>query len=99
LRLIAFLDPDAISELLIVQCAEMLGAVLAPVVANPLKLNEALQVLRRYSLIRRDPVTKLLTVHQLVQEVLRDRMDRETRLQWAQRAACIAKVAISEAKY
>jgi hypothetical protein len=42
--------------------------------------------LLKFSLIRRDPAAKTLTIHRLVQTVLRDRMDQDTQLQWAERA-------------
>src|SRR5207245_650497 len=85
LRLCAFLDPDAIPEELLTEGASELGAVLASVVTDPFKLNEAIEVLRRYSLIRRNAATKVLTMHRLVQAVLKDGMEKRTQKRWAER--------------
>ncbi|HZR38642.1 MAG TPA: FxSxx-COOH system tetratricopeptide repeat protein [Ktedonobacteraceae bacterium] len=84
LRLCAFLDPDAIPEWLLTEGASQLGPLLAPVADDPLSLNEALRVLRSYSLIRRNAQEKMLSLHRLVQEVLKEGMDDETRRQWAE---------------
>jgi len=86
LRLCAFLAPDAIPEELLNQGARKLGDVLAPVAADAYQLNQAITALRAYSLISRDPQTQALTVHRLVQAVLRDSMPSETQRQWMRRA-------------
>ncbi len=86
LRLCAFLDPDAIPEEMVTEGAAELGPVLSPVAANSLQLNEVIQLLRHYSLIKRDPDAKLLNIHRLVQVVLRDGMDDQMQRQWVERA-------------
>ncbi len=86
LRLCAFLQPDAIAEEIITGGAAQLGPVLGPVAADLLLLNEALRVLRRYSLVRRDPEARALSLHRLVQAVLRDGLDSAAERQWAERA-------------
>src|SRR6266571_1609967 len=48
LRLCAFLAPDAIAEEIITEGASHLGPVLSPVAADPLALNDTVEVLRRY---------------------------------------------------
>jgi tetratricopeptide (TPR) repeat protein/transcriptional regulator with XRE-family HTH domain len=85
LNLCAFLHPDTIPEDLITQGLPDLGPVLQPVAADFFKLDAALAELRRYSLLRRNPDTKTLSVHRLVQAVLKDRMDEDTHRQWAER--------------
>ena len=85
LRLCAFLDPDAIPEAIVTEGAADLGPVLAPVAADPFQFNEAIQLLRHYSLVKRDPDAKLLNVHRLVQVVLKESMDQEIQRQWAER--------------
>ena len=85
LQLCAFLQPDAIAEEIITGGAAQLGSVLGPVAADLLLLNEALRVLRRYSLVRRDPEARTLSLHRLVQAVLRDRLDAAAQRQWAER--------------
>lgn len=88
LRLCAFLDPDAIPEELIAKGAKYLGPVLQPVASNDFKLNETIEVLRTFSLIRRIPDTQSLAIHRLVQVVLKDQMDSQTQQQWAERTVC-----------
>ncbi|GHO94447.1 tetratricopeptide repeat protein [Reticulibacter mediterranei] len=82
LRFCAFLAPDAIPEELITEGAQYLGDVLGPVAADPLLLNDAIEVLLRYSLIRRNPETKILSIHRLVQVVLRYDMEEEDQVIW-----------------
>ena len=48
---------------------------LAQAVKDPLALNDALAVLRRYSLM--EVADEALAVHRLVQAVIRDRLDEE----------------------
>lgn len=85
LRLCAFLDPDAIPEEILAEGAPLFGSVLGPVAADPFALNEAIQVLRRYSLLKRNPEAKLLNTHRLVQVVLKDSMGEQEQRQWAER--------------
>ncbi len=86
LRLCAFLQPDAIPEAIFTQGAEYLGATLQEVADDPFLLNEAIQLLRRYSLVKRDPETKQLNMHRLVQVVLRENLDAQAQQQWAERS-------------
>src|SRR5204863_2916504 len=65
LRLCAFLAPDAIPEELLTRGVAELGVVLGAAAADPFKLNEALGVLRRYSLVRRNGSTNMLSIHRL----------------------------------
>jgi tetratricopeptide (TPR) repeat protein len=86
LRLCAFLAPDAIPEVIITKGAKELGSLLASVAVDPFLLNEAIEHLRDYSLLARDPQAQILTIHRLVQAVLRDTLPVETQQQWMQRA-------------
>jgi len=86
IRLCAFLAPDAIPEELISEGAPHLDPILQPVAANRLKLNAALAELLKYSLVRRDTTTHTLTIHRLVQAVIKDELDEQTQRQWAERA-------------
>jgi tetratricopeptide (TPR) repeat protein len=86
LRLCAYLAPDAIAEEILTQGAEHLGSVLAPVVSDAFLLGQAMEALRAYSLIGRDPSRQTLSVHRLVQAVVRDGMDAADRQYWAERA-------------
>jgi serine/threonine protein kinase/tetratricopeptide (TPR) repeat protein len=86
LRLCSFLHPDALPEDILTQGAHWLGSLLQEVVTDPLQLNEAIQHLRRYSLLKRDPEAKLLNLHRLVQVVLKESLDQAVRRQWAEYA-------------
>ncbi|HZR44804.1 MAG TPA: hypothetical protein VFB12_32125 [Ktedonobacteraceae bacterium] len=86
LRLCAFLDPDAIAEPLLTEGAHYLGEVLAPVVADPFAFNQAIEELLKFSLIRRNAERQVLSVHRLVQAVLKDAMPEEQQRQWAEHA-------------
>ena len=85
LRLCAFLAPDAIPEELLTRGAAELGAVLGDAAADPFELDKALEVLRRYSLVRRDGSMHMLSIHRLVQAVLKESLDQQTQHLWAER--------------
>src|SRR5436305_2004012 len=85
LRMMAYLAPDAIPETIIIEGASHLGPLLAPVAADPFELGQAVEALRGYSLIQRDPGTQTLVVHRLVQAVLRDSMESEAEEEWKRR--------------
>jgi tetratricopeptide (TPR) repeat protein len=85
LRLCAFLDPDTIPEELFTKGAAHLGPVLHILATDPAQLDEAIGVLRRYSLIQRNRDEQLLIVHRLVQAVLKATMTDTAQQQWAER--------------
>lgn len=86
LRLLAFLHPDAIPEEIIAIGADDFGPILGQVAANPVEINAAFGTLLRYSLIRRNGEAKLLSIHRLVQAVLKDGMSHDLQHTWAERA-------------
>ncbi len=86
LRFCAFLAPEGIPEEIIVEGAPDLGPLLSTYIADQLKLDAAIEELRKYSLIRRNPYTKTLDIHRLIQVVLKDEMDTFTQELWAERA-------------
>lgn len=92
LRLCAYLAPEAIPDELLTAGAAALGPVLGPVVASPVALDQALGLLRKYSLLQRevDRQTELtrLSMHRIIQEILVDEMDETAQQLWAQRAVC-----------
>ena len=96
LRLCAFLASDAIPQELLIAGAKELGDVLAPVVADTYLLDMAIATLRAYSLITRDPRTRTLSIHRLVQAVLRDSMPAEIQQQWMQRVVHAVEAAFPE---
>jgi hypothetical protein len=85
LRFCACLAPDAIPEELLTAGAAHLGPLLAPVAADPLELDAAIMALRAYSLIERDPQEQTLTVHRLVQAVMRESLPDDLQRTWRHR--------------
>ncbi len=86
MRLYAFLEPDTIPEELISNGGAALGLVFQALTTDALRMNEAIEVLRTFSLIQRDAETGMLRIHRLVQAVLRDAIEPEEQCQWAERA-------------
>jgi NB-ARC domain len=86
LRLCAFLAPDAIPEVIVTEGARVLGEAFGRVATDAFHLNEAVEMLLHYSLVGRNPETRMLTIHRLVQAVLQDAMPVETRKQWKELA-------------
>jgi tetratricopeptide (TPR) repeat protein len=94
LRLCAFLAADGIPEEVFTQGASYLGPLLEHASADPFLFNQAIEALRAYSLLSRDPRTQTLAVHRLVQAVLKDQMDEQSRKLWAERAVLAVKVTL-----
>ena len=68
-----------------------LGPVLEPVAKDPIVLDDAIAALSAYSLVHRDATNRLLSLHRLVQAVLKDEMTREILLQWIERTVQAVK--------
>jgi tetratricopeptide (TPR) repeat protein len=85
LRSCAFLHPDAIPEEIFTQGAAELGPNLGPIAADPLKLNVAFAEILKFSLLRRDPDAKTLSIHRLVGVTIQDGLTKEEKRQWAER--------------
>jgi len=83
LRLCAFLHPDAIPEEIITQGGSGLSPLLQDIATDPLKYDAVIAELRRYSLLHRNSDAKTLTIHRLVQAIVRDSMDEALKRQWA----------------
>ncbi|HEY1353433.1 MAG TPA: hypothetical protein VGF67_27810 [Ktedonobacteraceae bacterium] len=87
LRLCALLDPDGIPD----------EPVLGAAAGNELLFNQAIRILKRYSLLHREvdretDLTKL-SVHRVMQELLLAEMDAGTRYLWAHRSVCAVELA------
>ena len=82
---LAFLHPDAIPDELLEQGASQLGAQLQVVLTDGLEFESALGILRTYSLVRRNSDGATLTIHRLVQDVLKESMTEPIQRQWAER--------------
>jgi len=88
LRVSAFVSPEGIPLELLSSGASQLGPVLAATLAtseDPLVLNEALEPLTRYSLIRRDVDTQTYSIHRMVQEVVKGQIGVAQQAGWAER--------------
>ena len=83
-RACAFLSADAIPEEIFSEGATAFGELLSTVTESKLSLTKAIAEAARFSLISRNPQAKTLTIHRLVQEVIRGEMDLENRKQWAE---------------
>ncbi len=86
LRFCAFLAPDAIPEELFTESAAEQGEIIEPGASDLSSLNTSIRELLKYSLVHRDPENNTLSVHRLVQEVLKDQMSDEIRHLRAERA-------------
>ncbi len=93
LRACAFLAPDAIPETIMTQGASQLGSQLSELGTDADGLDQAVETLRAYSLVWRDAVQGTLSVHRLVQAVLKDQMTQEEQCQWAERMVKAVNVA------
>jgi len=94
LRLCAFLHPDAIPEEVFTDASFSLDPVLQLMAEDTLALDAAMATLRCYSLLQRNPGNKTLTIHRLVQAVLRDRMNEEEQRQWAEHVVQMIAAAV-----
>jgi tetratricopeptide (TPR) repeat protein len=89
LRFCAFLHPSAIPEELLTTDVADPGSYLHTLANDPVALDEAIEILSRYSFVRRNTNTQTLSIHSLVQAVLRDTMSEEHQRQWAEQAMLI----------
>ncbi len=93
LRLCAFLAPDAIPEILLTVGAREDEETQLPIAADPFVLNQAIECLLAYSLLTRDAQAQTLSVHRLVQAVLRDTLPEEIQQQWMRRTVNVVDAA------
>src|SRR5260370_104188 len=99
LRLCAFLATEDIAEEMITQGAPHLGPLLEPIARDAYEFNQAIEVLRAYSLVQRDPSTGALSIHRLVQAVLRDTLPAEEAQLWAERTVCVVNAAFPKVEF
>ncbi len=84
MNLCAFLAPDDIPLDIITGGAKHLPDSLAEALADPITFNKIIAALRRYSLIERSG--EAISIHRLVQLVLRDRLTEDAAKIWAEAA-------------
>jgi tetratricopeptide (TPR) repeat protein len=113
LCLSAFVSPDNIPFELISKGAKRstkaLSIALAGVEHDELQLNELMEWLTRYSLIRVEAQTKSYSIHRLVQEVIKDRLSavksffgllrKDTRRLWAEKAVRVINESFPSVEY
>ncbi len=103
LRLSSFLAPDAIPFEILTRGVSQLGpaleAALSRAEGDPLVVNDVLQALGRFSLIRIDGERETFGIHRMVQEVLKDAMADDPRRLWAERAVRAVNQAFPNVEY
>ena len=82
LTLCCFLAPEEIPEPLITAPLAHLSLRLQAEVSNPFQFNALLQELLAYSLISRSAQAKTITVHRLIQVVLKQRIPQALQREW-----------------
>ena len=97
LNLCAFLAPDDIPVELLNLGVQHLPESLAAVAGDPLAFDDAMDPLRRYSLVEITAGT--ISVHRLVQAVTRDRLDEDEKKKWAEAAVRIVNEAFPFESY
>jgi len=85
LRVCTLLHADAIPEELFVEGAAYLGPELACLSADPTQFDAALAFLRRLSLVQRYSETRMLSLHRLVQAVLKGYLSEAVQRTWRAR--------------
>jgi len=103
LHFCAYLAPDAIPYTLFPKDPRLLGRVLGPVAASPLRLDQAIALLRKHSLLQneadRGTDIERIFIHRVLQEVLQDAMNPPTQRRWAERAVRCVALALSEVEW
>jgi tetratricopeptide (TPR) repeat protein len=103
LRFSAFLDPDSIPLTLVIEEREQVGPLLSAALAGAdqdrLVPDTLLQPLTSYSLIRRETGSESYSVHRMVQEAVKGRMDEAQRRVWAERAVLATNAAFPDPEY
>jgi tetratricopeptide (TPR) repeat protein/class 3 adenylate cyclase len=101
LRVSAFLAPDGIPFELFLDGAQELGDSIAEAFADPddLAITEVLRPLARYSLIRSDAMSRVFSVHRLVQETVSTAISESERRTYVDRAVCALDAAFPDGGY
>ncbi|HYP39092.1 MAG TPA: FxSxx-COOH system tetratricopeptide repeat protein [Chloroflexia bacterium] len=99
LHLCAFLGPDDIPRSMLSGGKEYLPEQLGETVADELKMNKAIEALRHYSLVEVDMDRTSLSVHRLVQAVVRDGLGGDERKVWAEAAVDVVDEAFPSESY
>ncbi len=95
----AFCNPDEIPEELFLNSGDALGETIAAVTGSVLAWLKALQPATRFSLLERDPENRMLNLHRVVQDVIRDETTEEEQSQWAERFIAGLQKSFPEVKF
>ena len=95
----ADLAPDAIPEEVFSEGGNAFSEPLSTLAESKLALSKAIGEAGRFSLISRNPQTKTLNIHRLVQEVLRTAMDDNRQRQWAEQVVEALTTVFPDAEY
>ena len=82
LTVCAFLAPEAIPETFFIEGAAHLGPTFESLAADPLQFNVAIKALLTYSLLQRNAAMQTVTIHRLVQAVLKESLDDAIQGEW-----------------
>lgn len=99
LRACAFLKADSIPEEIFSRGAKELGEAISSEAEKPIGLSDAIKGAGRFSLLRRDPEARAVSLHQIVQVVLKDEMDNDVKRMWAERAIRAVNSAFPDVEY
>lgn len=95
----AFLHPKAIPEEFLVQNAPEPEPRLTSVKADLVALDAILEVLGRFSLIQRNPESRTISLHRLVQTVLQGHLSLEIHCEWIERTVRALNAALPEVTF
>jgi len=87
LRLCAFLNPDGILVEFLKRGSPRIKPELKDLLEDEIRLDGALQLLQRFSLIKLISEPRSITIHRMVQEVIQHNMDDDTLSSWWDRIA------------
>ena len=96
LRVCAFLEADAIPNEIFSDGGGELGEALSAIADKPIELIRAIAEAGRFSLLQSEPEAKTVSLHRLVQEVLKAEMGKEAERMWAERAIRAVNAAFPE---
>ncbi len=85
LQACAFLHPDAIPEEIFTESTHEFSSQLNTTVSDILLLNEAVKLLRRFSLLYRYADTKVFRIHRIVQTIFKSTLDESEQRGWGER--------------
>ena len=87
MNLFAFLAPDDIPINILAEGAEHLPETVSSLVSDPFEFDDTITMLRNYSFIKRHQNN--LSVHRLVQAVVRDRLNTDEMKIWIEAVLCL----------